>query len=131
VSARSGTVILVVDDDLDVRSVIAEILAEEGYSVATASNGREALERLAGGVCASMILLDLMMPEMDGWEFRRRQLTDPAIASLPVVVFTAHANAGEAAATMSAAAGLEKPVDVDALLATVEGVVGAPAEARG
>jgi CheY-like chemotaxis protein len=125
VSTRRGSVILVVDDDLDVRTILAEILSDEGYSVETAANGHEALERLEGGVRPSMILLDLMMPVMDGWEFRRRQLASPTLASLPVVVFTAHANAQEAASRMSAARGLDKPVDIHALLQAVETVVGA------
>jgi CheY-like chemotaxis protein len=122
VSDPSYIDVLVVDDDVDLRSIVAEILSEEGYSVATAWNGLDALETLAR-VRASLILLDLMMPEMDGWEFRRRQLAAPELAAIPVVVFTAHANVAEAAATMSAAAGLQKPVDVGGLLAVVERVL--------
>lgn len=118
-----GKEILVVDDDLDLRTMIAEILSDEGYSVATAANGREALQRLQDGTRPSVILLDLMMPEMDGWEFRRRQLAEPQLAPTPVIVFTAHGNASDAAAELSAAAGLQKTVDLSGLLAAIERVV--------
>jgi CheY-like chemotaxis protein len=81
--------LLVVEDDPDIRDTLAEALAWEGYDVTTASNGLEALELLRGGLHADVILLDLMMPVMSGWEFRRVQQDDPALAGIPVVVLSA------------------------------------------
>jgi CheY-like chemotaxis protein len=116
---------MVVEDDFAIRETLRELLEDEGYRVTWASNGQEALARLRDRA-PRLILLDLMMPVMDGWEFRRHQLADPRIATTPVVVFTAHRNADDAAARMSAAAALQKPVDVDGLLAVVGRVVGGP-----
>jgi len=91
--ARAGTdsgTILIVDDDSDVRRSLSDFLEDEGYAVAAASNGRAALDLMrGGGVRPAVILLDLMMPGMDGWDFRQAQLKDPTLASVPVVVVTA------------------------------------------
>ena len=109
-------VVLVVDDDKDIRDLLSEALAGEGYSVVAARHGAEALERLR---CrrADVILLDLMMPVMDGWQFREAQLRDPALAGIPVVVMSASDPAG-----ISADARITKPVELDLLLATIERV---------
>jgi CheY-like chemotaxis protein len=80
--------ILVVDDDAAVVRPLARFLELEGFTVATASNGLEALTYLRGGGDASAIVLDLRMPVMDGWAFRREQLRDPALAQIPIVVLT-------------------------------------------
>ena len=82
----------------------------------SAANGREALDRLHEMSPPSVILLDLMMPVMDGEQFRGEQLRDPALASIPVVVLSAHAQAEERAARIGAAACLRKPFDIDVLL---------------
>ncbi|MCP3167834.1 ATP-binding protein [Myxococcus qinghaiensis] len=81
--------ILVVDDDVDIRATLSDYLEDEGYSVAGAANGREALEYLRAHPSTSVILLDLMMPVMDGFRFRSEQKNDPKVASIPVVVMTA------------------------------------------
>jgi CheY-like chemotaxis protein len=81
--------ILVVEDDPDVRRALTELLASEGYKVTAAADGGEALETLRGGLRPAVILLDLMMPNCDGWDFRRAQLEDPTFASVPVVLVTA------------------------------------------
>ena len=81
--------ILIVEDDEDLREMMAQLLALEGFKAETAANGREALAYLALGDRPDVILLDLMMPVMDGWEFRRQQVTDPALAAVPVVVLSA------------------------------------------
>lgn len=80
--------ILVVDDDVDMLHALRETLEHEGYGVDVATNGKEALDR-ARGDAPDLILLDVMMPEMDGWQFRKLQKADPRIANIPVVVITA------------------------------------------
>jgi CheY-like chemotaxis protein len=80
--------ILVVDDDAAVVRPLARFLELEGFTPVTATNGLEALTYLRGGGGASVIVLDLRMPVMDGWAFRREQLRDPALARIPVVVLT-------------------------------------------
>jgi CheY-like chemotaxis protein len=81
--------ILVVEDDPAITSSLMETLVDEGFEVGAAANGREALERLRSGLRPAAIILDLMMPVMDGWDFRSEQLKDPALRDIPVVVVTA------------------------------------------
>jgi CheY-like chemotaxis protein len=85
---RESGVVLIVDDDDDIREVMGDILSLRGHAVVGVPNGRKALEWLEGGGHACLILLDLMMPVMNGWEFRRRQLQSADLASVPVVVLT-------------------------------------------
>ncbi len=121
----SGTsYILVVDDNHDLRELVREILEFEGYVVVTASNGKEALERLGGADLPSLILLDLMMPTMNGWEFRAEQLKDLRLASIPLVVLTGDGNASEKARVLRATSYIMKPVHLDSLLAIVQGAAG-------
>ena len=94
--------ILVVDDNHDIRDLVRDILEFEGYAVVTACNGKEALERLGGADLPSLILLDLMMPTMNGWEFRAEQLKDTRLASIPLIVLTGDGNASEKARVLSA-----------------------------
>src|SRR3954468_25043711 len=81
--------VLIVEDDEDLRDMMAQMLTIEGYRTATAANGREALDYLHHIAKPHVILLDLMMPVMDGWEFRRQQKADPEIAPVPVIVLSA------------------------------------------
>jgi CheY-like chemotaxis protein len=81
--------LLVVDDDPEFRDAISEILERDGYRVVRVENGREALEYLRGGDHPCVILLDMMMPVMNGWQFRREQQKDPSIQFIPVVMITA------------------------------------------
>lgn len=112
--------ILVVDDDADTRDALRELLETEGYAVVEAANGRAALQRLRGGLRPRAILLDLMMPVLDGWDFRSQQLADPALKDVPVVIMTA---AGFSADTVRAQLGgidfVSKPPPPDQLLATL------------
>ena len=108
--------VLIVEDDEDLRDMMAQMLTIEGFRTATASNGREALDYLQTEK-PNVILLDLMMPVMDGWEFRRQQKADPELAPVPVIVLSALDPAR--AATVDAAAFLKKPLDFDRLLALV------------
>ena len=109
--------VLIVEDDEDLRDMMAQMLTIEGFQAATAANGREALEYLHHTSKPNLILLDLMMPVMDGWEFRRQQKADPAIAPVPVIVLSALDPSR--AAGVDAAAFLKKPLDFDRLLELV------------
>jgi CheY-like chemotaxis protein len=87
---ESNRTILVVDDDRDIRETLSEILRDEGYRVATAANGSEALKLLRSLAAApALVLLDLMMPVMDGYRFLEERGKDPALASIPVAVISA------------------------------------------
>ena len=112
----SGTV-LIVEDDLDTREMLGRFLELEGYTVETAENGKRALERLGSGVGACVILLDLMMPVMDGWQFRQEQIRDASLANIPVIVVSAAGR--ERLEKIHANAYLSKPVDLDELLGCV------------
>jgi CheY-like chemotaxis protein len=112
--------ILIVDDDADVREMLSQFFSIEGYEVATARNGQEALEQLRQGQLADLILLDLMMPVMDGWQFRMEQQRDPHLAPIPVVVLSAVYNARERAALLGAVDYMQKPVEFDKLIETAE-----------
>jgi CheY-like chemotaxis protein len=106
--------VLIVEDDPDTREMLTSFLQLEGYRTETATNGREALERLAGGITANVIVLDLMMPVMDGWQFRRRQIEDAQLAKIPTIVVSAAGR--DRMAQISADAYLAKPIDMDELL---------------
>ena len=109
--------VLIVEDDADLREMMSQLIALEGYRAHTVANGREALEYLRREHRPELILLDLMMPVMDGWEFRREQRKDPAIADVPVVVLSAlDPSRG---ADIGAIEFLKKPLDFDRLLALV------------
>jgi CheY-like chemotaxis protein len=119
--------ILVVEDNPDVREAEAVMLESAGYRTVEADNGDHALRVLhTAAERPCLILLDLMMPVMDGIEFRRAQLADPALADIPVVVVSAFDRAGDAA-ELQVNAYVPKPVDYDRLLATVEQHCGPPA----
>jgi CheY-like chemotaxis protein len=107
--------ILVVEDDPDALEALGDLLESHGYAVTSARHGAEALQILDRPPLPSLILLDLLMPTMDGWEFRARQKNDPRIAHIPVVVVSA----SSAAKPIDAASILRKPVDIDRLLETV------------
>ena len=113
--------VLIVDDDGGIRGVLSEILQDEGHRVESAGNGLEALRKLeqqSSRPC--LILLDLMMPVMNGWEFMSRRSELDFIASIPVVVISADVNVQAKASSIGAAGYLEKPIDLNRLLDTVE-----------
>ena len=118
VPATSGSVLLV-EDDRDLRDAVAEILEEEGFAVAGAADGREALDALRGAGEFCLVLLDMRMPVMTGIEFRREQLRDPRIADVPVVAFTADARDRGEAGLLGITSFISKPVDVERLLEVV------------
>jgi CheY-like chemotaxis protein len=113
--------ILVVDDESSMREMLAEVLEEEGYRVACAANGLEAITYLrATAAQPCVILLDLMMPVMSGWEFRQEQQHDPVLASIPVVVLSAVQNLAQEAKAIGVTGHLPKPINFNKLLATVQ-----------
>ena len=111
--------ILVVDDDEDIRDSIQQALEDNGYRVVTARNGFEALNLLRAGERPSVILLDVMMPVMDGATFREEQRRDPELGAIPVVAFSAYADLSDAVGRLNAEAHLTKPVRSDVLLDTL------------
>jgi CheY-like chemotaxis protein len=110
--------ILVVDDDHAIRDSLTELLEDEGYVVARAENGREALDFLRTNGTPCLILLDLMMPVMDGYEFMDQAQGDPQLASIPVVVITAGGE--QKSRDTRARLVLPKPVRAETLMSTVK-----------
>jgi CheY-like chemotaxis protein len=107
--------VLIVEDDLDARESLCALLETEGYEVRAAGHGEEALRMLrAAGAC--VVVLDIFMPVMNGFEFLKEKARDPALAPLPVVAVSADATAARQAAREGAHAALTKPVDHDRLL---------------
>src|SRR6187549_1262395 len=102
--SSTPAIILVVEDDTDIRESLVEVLEDEGFGVRAAADGRQALDVLrAERPLPDLILLDLMMPVMNGFQFREQQLSDAAFAGIPVVVVTADANARAKAESLNAA----------------------------
>jgi CheY-like chemotaxis protein len=112
--------ILVVEDDKDIRRNMQKLLESEGYAVELAENGQVALDSLQTATeLPAVIILDLMMPVMDGFQFRDRQERDVRLAAIPVVIMTADGHIDEKKAQAGALAGLRKPADVDEILAVI------------
>ena len=118
-TGRPG-VVLVVDDDADIRDMIAQALELEGWRVVGAANGEEALRAARQGPRPDVILLDLMMPVMNGWEFMDAQREDAALATIPVVLISGDERLKEKAGKARVAGFLKKPMDLVELLAVVE-----------
>jgi CheY-like chemotaxis protein len=113
--------ILIVDDEPMIRDSLVEFLEDHGYEAVGAANGREALSELgAGARLPSLILLDLMMPFMDGRSFREEQLADPALSEIPVIVFSAYQDVAATAGELHAVAHLKKPLRLPDLLRLVQ-----------
>jgi CheY-like chemotaxis protein len=119
-----GDRVLVVDDDEGIRQIVRLCLSDEGYRVREASNGLVALEVLEGFE-AELILLDLRMPVMNGWEFAERYRTLPG-PHAPIVAFVAALNAMDECSGLETAAILSKPFDLDDLLTAVRGQLQLP-----
>jgi CheY-like chemotaxis protein len=119
--------ILVVDDDADIRETVIEVLEECGHRAQGAANGLEALERLrSSDELPCLILLDLMMPTMDGEAFRAEQLKDPTLSPIPVIVISAFRDSAEKAKVLDAAGHLTKPVSLADLMAVIARFCDAP-----
>jgi CheY-like chemotaxis protein len=106
--------LLVVEDDDDLRDIIRQVLSDANFEVETATHGGEALELLTRGCEPNLILLDLMMPVMNGWAFRERQLANPRLAAIPVLIMTAANNLDDAA--IDGVGLIRKPVNLQDLL---------------
>jgi len=116
--------ILVVDDDPNLVRLISKFLTLEGFAPVSASNGEEALKFLRGGSTVSVILLDLRMPVMDGWTFRREQRGDPGLAGIPIVVLSGMELDG--VQDMGAAASFLKPVSFSEVVGVVRRLCDSP-----
>jgi CheY-like chemotaxis protein len=113
--------VMVVEDDYAIRETLKELLEEEGYRVTQAANGAEALARLRDtDGPPSLILLDLMMPVMDGWEFRDAIAEDPKLSDIPVIVISADHSLDMKVSSMDVQAWLSKPFELDQLLSTID-----------
>jgi len=112
--------LLVIEDDPAVLDALREVLEDEGHEVLVAANGREALTRLRSENRPNLILLDLMMPVMSGWEFREAQLQDETLAAIPTVILTADGRAAQKALELQSAGFLQKPIQPDRLLQKVD-----------
>ena len=108
--------VMIIEDDVEIREMIMLVLRAEGYEIATAAEGAEALEKLRAGVQPCVILLDLMMPGVNGWQFHAELMADPRLAHIPVVVVSGASNVAESAKALGAAGYLAKPVSLEALI---------------
>jgi CheY-like chemotaxis protein len=111
--------VLLVEDHAEMRKLLQTLLEREGYTVFAAVNGVEALQLLRGGVEPALILLDLMLPVMDGFTFRKEQKRDPRLSTIPTIVYSGHNEMRARAAELRAAAYLQKPIKFDMLLRLV------------
>jgi CheY-like chemotaxis protein len=118
-TSPGATRLMVIDDDDDLRSALAFIMTSQGYEVAAFGDARQALKHLERGPKPFLILLDLMMAGMSGWEFRAAQLANPRLAPIPVVVLTAASTLDDAACKLSDLEVVEKPFALDLLLQVV------------
>jgi CheY-like chemotaxis protein len=112
--------VLVVEDDEDIREAMVGVLESQGYCVWAAHHGEDALAQLRARGAPSIILLDLMMPVMDGWTFCQEKDKDPALAAIPLVVVSAVPRQDPRNACIHAVGHVSKPLDVGKLLAAVE-----------
>jgi CheY-like chemotaxis protein len=119
VSSPTSLPLMIVDDDDDLRDTLADIMRAQGYTVEAFADARAALATLEGGLTPFLILLDLMMPGMSGWEFRAAQLKNPRLTPIPVVVVTAASKFIDGAPPLADLEILRKPFELDTLLTVV------------
>lgn len=117
--------VLLVDDDFGIIDGVSDFLESEGFSVAPASNGIDALNQLRSGLRVDVIVLDVMMPMMDGWDFRAEQLADPALRDIPVVVISASGFSRDTLQRQFYASDvLPKPLELDGFVRALRAVCG-------
>jgi two-component system, chemotaxis family, chemotaxis protein CheY len=112
--------VLLIDDDPTAQEALEEMLRQEGVDVMLAGDGAEAHEHLRTGVRPCVIVLDLQMPGMDGFEFRTEQLRDPVLARIPVIVMSGDGLIDERALELGVDEYLRKPIDVDQFIAAID-----------
>lgn len=115
----SGQTILVVEDNLSTRERVAAVLTQAGYRVQTAVQGEEALEFLRGDVAVDLILLDMLLPVVDGWRLLEEIQKDPRLATVPVIIATGTVLSREWALSHGCAGFLRKPFDAEDVLTEV------------
>lgn len=115
-----STTLLVVDDEPAIRVLLSELLADTGHHVYTVPDGGEALDALRSGPPPCAVILDLMLPRVNGWEVLNQLRADDALAQIPVIVLSAHADAAAVARQYGVDAALSKPFDPGELLETVQ-----------
>lgn len=125
----SGQTVLVIDDDPDIRELIAQTLSDEGYHVATSGDGAEAVTEAKKNP-PGLILLDLMMPKLSGWEVMELLRGQPETTKIPVVLVSASRDIEMAMRDLQANGSLTKPFDLDALLNLVHAYLGPPSGVR-
>ena len=125
-TAVSNKHVLLVEDDPELREALAQVLSDEGYRFSGVRNGLEAIRSLQNGDRPGVILLDLSMPVVNGWEFRIHQKRTPSIADIPVVLITARRYSRDEIAWLEPADFLQKPIDLQRLLDTVRRYCGEP-----
>jgi CheY-like chemotaxis protein len=123
-------VVLVVEDHEFAREALAALLTTMGYDVVEAENGREALAVMTKGARPDVILLDLMMPVMDGWEFMRRQRRDWRLCTIPTIVVTGVASHDPRCLEMPVVRFLRKPYTAEQLVAAIDAEVAIPTAVR-
>lgn len=112
--------ILVIEDDKDIRDSLSTLLSMEGYEVRTANNGQEGLVALREPPPPNLVLLDLMMPVKDGYQYSEEHHQDAKLANVPIVVMSADARLDQKKEKLQARAYLRKPLDIDELLNMVQ-----------
>jgi len=119
-STRTRTcAVLVVEDDDEIRDLLDEMLTDTGFAVTTARNGKAGLELLRAGTHPDIVLLDLMMPVMDGWQLRAEMLADAELAKIPVIIVSGAADMQDDDSALAAARILTKPVKWPVLLEAI------------
>ncbi len=113
------TAVMIVEDDDEIRELLAEMLADRGHLVSTARHGKDALELLRTKPQPNIVLLDLMMPVMDGWQMRAEMLADPKLAGIPVIIVSGAADLQDGSEMLKAARVLTKPVKWPVLLDSI------------
>lgn len=112
--------VLVVEDESSIRDMLIEHLEDAGFAVVGTTDGLDAWDQLQRGLYPCLILLDLMMPRMDGWQFRTMQQADPALAAIPVVILTAIQNPAEAAQRLHVQHWVPKPFHIKQVIQVVQ-----------
>lgn len=112
--------LLLVEDDRALQESLCELLEDAGFDVVCADNGKEALDYLQGGPRPCVVLLDLMMPVMNGWEFRAQQMRDQKLSDIPVVILSADGRAEMKARMLGADGWLRKPIEMGRLFGVLE-----------